>query len=557
MVPIEAKIENLLDVNNLTISNSEKKLLNSISFSIGKSEIVGMVGESGSGKSISCYSLLNLLPPTLKIGGKMFWKGKEITTHQEKISLRGNNISFVFQEPMSALNPSMTLGDQIQEVFKLSNPNNSLSTIKEQTIQSLIEVKINHPESIFDRFPHQISGGQQQRICLAMALAAEPQLLIADEPTTALDVCIQAEMMDLLLEIIQNRKNTIRPLSLIFISHDLPLVASICDRIIVLRNGELIEQGTTHQIMNSPKQPYTQGLLKTKPKPGEKPYRLPTVDDILLGKKQEKEPKLLLEESEFNLFSISNLSVIFEEKKQLFKTAKYFHALQNISFEIQKNKTLGIVGESGSGKSTLAKSIIGLQPPSEGCILWKGENIQNLNQTRKKDFRKSVQYIFQNPDSALNPRLTVESALCEPRFFHFQESKTEALNKAIQTLDLVGISKNDLSKFPHQFSGGQKQRLVIARTLMMEPEMLLLDESVAALDVSVQAQVLNLLNDLKEELRLTYVFISHDLSVVQYFCDDILVLNKGKIEEIQSSKDLFTNPKSTYTQNLIRAIPTW
>jgi peptide/nickel transport system ATP-binding protein len=487
----------------------------------------------------------------------MFWKGKEITNEHEKISLRGSNISFVFQEPMSALNPSMTLGNQILEVFKLSNLNVSLSAIKDQVIKSLYEVKIENPESIFDRFPHQISGGQQQRICLAMALSAEPQLLIADEPTTALDVCIQAEMVDLLKEIILNRKNSIRPLSLFFISHDLPLVASICDRIIVLRKGDLIEQGTTQQIMDFPKQPYTQGLLKTKPKPGKKPYRLPTVDDILLGKQQEKEPKPLLEEHEFNLFTISNLTVVFKEKKQLFKTAQYFQALQNISFEIQKNKTLGIVGESGSGKSTLAKSIIGLQPPSEGCILWKGDNIQNLNQTRKKEFRKSVQYVFQNPDSALNPRLTVESALCEPRFFHFQESKTEALNKSIQILDLVGISKNDLSKFPHQFSGGQKQRLVIARTLMMEPEMLLLDESVAALDVSVQAQVLNLLNDLKEELKLTYVFISHDLSVVQYFCDDILVLNKGKIEEIQSSKNLFTYPKSAYTQNLIRAIPTW
>lgn len=557
MVSVEEKGLKLLDIKNLSINSMDRILVNDFSFSIHHSEIVGMVGESGSGKSLCCYSFLSLLPPTLKVGGKMFWNGQLLGTENDKINLRGKDISFVFQEPMSALNPSMTLGNQIGEVIKKTNPNYSFSDIRSTIIESLNEVKIPQPEQIINRFPHQISGGQQQRICLAIALAAQPQLLIADEPTTALDVCIQAEMMELLKEIILQRKHSQRPLSLIFISHDLPLVASICDRMIVLRKGELIEQGSTFEIMNSPKNDYTRGLLLTKPKLGEKPYRLRTVDDVMEGKTALEKPKQNIELDYSILFSIKNLDVVFEDKKRLFKKQKKFVALKDISFEIFKNKTLGIVGESGSGKSTLAKSLIGLQQPSSGTIEWNSINIQHFNSIEQNEFRKSVQYIFQNPDSALNPRMTIQQALMEPRRNHFKETESETLNKLIQIVELVGINKNDISKFPHQFSGGQKQRFVIARALMLEPQVLILDESVAALDVSVQAQVLNLLNDLKEELQLTYVFISHDLSVVQYFCDDILVLNKGKIEEIQPSMDLFNHPKSDYTQNLIRSIPTW
>lgn len=557
MDSVEEKGLKLLDIKNLSINSMDRILVNDFSFSIHQSEIVGMVGESGSGKSLCCYSFLSLLPPTLTVGGKMFWNGQLLGTENDKINLRGKDISFVFQEPMSALNPSMTLGNQIGEVIKKTNPNYSFSDIRSTTIESLNEVKIPQPEQIINRFPHQISGGQQQRICLAIALAAQPQLLIADEPTTALDVCIQAEMMELLKEIILQRKHSQRPLSLIFISHDLPLVASICDRMIVLRKGELIEQGSTFEIMNSPKNDYTRGLLLTKPKLGEKPYRLRTVDDVMEGKTALEKPKQIIELDHSILFSIKNLDVVFEDKKRLFKTQKTFVALKDISFEIFKNKTLGIVGESGSGKSTLAKSLIGLQQPSSGTIEWNSINIQHFNSIELNEFRKSVQYIFQNPDSALNPRMTIQQALMEPRRIHFQETESETLNKLIQIVELVGINKNDISKFPHQFSGGQKQRFVIARALMLEPQVLILDESVAALDVSVQAQVLNLLNDLKEELQLTYVFISHDLSVVQYFCDDILVLNKGKIEEIQPSMDLFNHPKSDYTQNLLRSIPTW
>lgn len=535
----------------------DKILVNNFSFSVEESEIVGVVGESGSGKSICCYSFLNLLPPSLKVGGKLLWKGQAVDDEKGKIGLRGREISFVFQEPMSALNPSMTLGKQLEEVYKKNIPNISNSEAKNKSIQSFIEVKIPNPESVYDRYPHQISGGQQQRVCLAMALAAQPQLLIADEPTTALDVCIQAEMMDLLKEMIENRRNTTRPLSLLFISHDLPLVASICDRMMVLRKGELVEQGTTSQIMNTPKHDYTRGLILTKPKLGEKPHRLLTVEDVIQGKSTIQNIKEKVESNQSILFSINNLSVFFSEKRNLFTRPKFFKALDSISFEIFKNKTLGIVGESGSGKSTLAKTLIGLQQPSSGNIHWNGKNIQNFSQTELTDFRKSVQYIFQNPDSALNPRLTIQQALMEPRRIHFHETESETLKKAIEIIELVGINKNELSKYPHQFSGGQKQRMVIARALMMEPQTLILDESVAALDVSVQAQVLNLLNDLKEQLQLTYVFISHDLSVVQYFCDDILVLNKGKIEEIQPSMDLFNHPKSDYTQNLLRSIPTW
>ncbi len=557
MVSVEEKGLKLLDIKNLSINSMDRILVNDFSFSIHHSEIVGMVGESGSGKSLCCYSFLSLLPPTLKVGGKMFWNGQLLGTENDKINLRGKDISFVFQEPMSALNPSMTLGNQIGEVIKKTNPNYSFSDIRSTIIESLNEVKIPQPEQIINRFPHQISGGQQQRICLAIALAAQPQLLIADEPTTALDVCIQAEMMELLKEIILQRKHSQRPLSLIFISHDLPLVASICDRMIVLRKGELIEQGSTFEIMNSPKNDYTRGLLLTKPKLGEKPYRLRTVDDVMEGKTALEKPKQIIELDYSILFSIKNLDVVFEDKKRLFKKQKKFVALKDISFEIFKNKTLGIVGESGSGKSTLAKSLIGLQQPSSGTIEWNSINIQHFNSIEQNEFRKSVQYIFQNPDSALNPRMTIQQALMEPRRIHFKETESETLNKLIQIVELVGINKNDISKFPHQFSGGQKQRFVIARALMLEPQVLILDESVAALDVSVQAQVLNLLNDLKEELQLTYVFISHDLSVVQYFCDDILVLNKGKIEEIQPSMDLFNHPKSDYTQNLLRSIPTW
>jgi len=557
MVSIEAKALNILEIRNLTIRTNEKVLVNNFSFNIQESEIVGMVGESGSGKSICCYSLLNLLPSNLKVSGEMTWKNQSIQNSEEKIPLRGREISFVFQEPMSALNPSLTLGKQIEEVIKKNDTTNSISNYKTKSIEYLHEVKIPSPELIYERFPHQISGGQQQRICLAMALAAEPQLIVADEPTTALDVCIQAEMMGLIQEIIQLRKNTPRPLSLIFISHDLPLVASICDRMMVLRKGELIEQGSTREIMNSPQEPYTKGLLLTKPKLGEKPHRLLTVDDVLHGKITSESLKSTLKKDSPILFSINNLEVIFKEKKSLFSPSKKFKALDDISFEVMKNTTLGIVGESGSGKSTLAKSLIGLQKPTSGEILFKNKNLHRFNSKEKRQFQQAVQYVFQNPDAALNPRLTIFQTLSEPRIIHFKENKSETLIKINQTLDLVGINKNELEKYPHQFSGGQKQRLVIARALMMEPEVLILDESVAALDVSVQAQVLNLLNDIKDQLELTYLFISHDLSVVQYFCDDILVLNKGKIEEIQASTELFKNPRTSYTQNLLRSIPTW
>ena len=555
---MEKKVNKLLDVIGLGIKTPTQELVKNISFYIDNSEILGVVGESGSGKSISSFALLGLLPPGLRVSGQIIWDGQSLNLTSDLIALRGREIAMVFQEPMSALNPSMKLGFQIAEVLQCIDSSKSKSIIKDEVIHLMEEVKLPRPDLLYHSFPHQISGGQQQRIVLAMALAAKPKLLIADEPTTALDVSVQAEIVLLLKQIIEKRKSSNRPLSLIFISHDLPLVASVCDRIQVMRNGEIVESGKSLDVVNHPKMPYTQGLIAAKPQPGIFPKRLPTVQDFLLGKPIGNELATKETWSSESIFKINQLELHYTISDGGFlNSTKTLHALQNITLNVPKGSSLGIVGESGSGKSTLAKALIHLLKPTSGTILFENKDISSLNAVEMNHFRRSVQYIFQNPDGALNPRLTALQTLLEPREISFGEDKNKALDKVREIADLVGFSVHDLNKFPHQFSGGQKQRICIARALMMEPKVLILDESVAALDVSIQAQVLNLLNDLKDRFSLTYIFISHDLSLVQYFCDQIVVLNKGKIEEIQSSIDLFNHPKSSYTQRLLDAIPRW
>jgi len=555
----------ILTVQDLSVSifsnNKESRILHNISFSLKEDEILGIVGESGSGKSITALSILKLLPKSaLKItSGSIIFDNEELTTLSEKEfkDIRGNKISMIFQEPMSALNPSMTCGDQVNEILKQHTLLSKNERV-EETLNLFEKVKLPQPKRAYKAYPHEISGGQMQRVMIAMAIACKPKILIADEPSTALDVTVQKEIIGLLKELQKETK-----MSILFISHDLSLVSEIADRVLVMYQGKIVEQGIVETIFNKPKHIYTKALLNSRPSKDTRLKKLPTIQDFLNEKvddniilKIDREKKHKIIYSKQPLLEIVNLEKEYFSKPSLFKNSQGFKAVNDVSFKLFEGETLGLVGESGCGKSTLGNAILQLDKATAGQILYKGKDITNLSKSLLRKFRKDIQIIFQDPFSSLNPRIPVGRAIMEPMKVHnLYDSDKERKEKAIEILDRVGLSEEYFNRYPHEFSGGQRQRIGIARTIALDPKLIICDESVSALDISVQAQVLNLLNELKENFGFTYIFISHDLSVVKYMSDQLLVMNEGKIEEIGEADSIYNNPQKEYTKKLIEAIP--
>jgi peptide/nickel transport system ATP-binding protein len=554
----------ILEVNGLCLQlrgDPPKQLVNNISFSLSKGKVLGIVGESGSGKSLTALSITRLLPENIKISsGTVFFYLEE-----QKIELsspeiknirkyRGKSISMIFQEPMTSLNPSMTCGTQIEEAI-LAHRKMKSSELKEKVLSLMQEVDLPRPEILYNSYPHQLSGGQRQRLMIAIALSADPSILIADEPTTALDVTVQKNIILLL----RNLKEK-RGLSIIFISHDLRLIREIADNVLVMRNGLMEEYAPAEKLFSNPVSAYTRGLIACQPPLQSKPYRLMTIKDFESEAGEiprEKKIARAIDYASEPLLRIENLSVNYKIPGGFFSAGhSSYKAVDHVSLEVYAGETLGLVGESGCGKTTLGKTILKLMQNQEGNIFFRGENIKSLKGNRLHEFRRSVQVVFQDPFSSLNPRQTVKGMLCEALGVHkpglSAEQKTQ---KVAELLINVGLTANDMHKYPHQFSGGQRQRISIARSLTPDPVFLILDESVSALDVSIQAQVLNLLNDLKETQGLSYLFISHDLSVVKYMSNRIIVMRAGIIEESGDPQQLFEHPEKEYTRNLIKAIP--
>lgn len=531
----------LLSVRNLYVSISKIPILKNISFDLKKNEILGFVGESGSGKSITAFSIINLLrSKNITKTGTINYNGDFIESLGSKgfEKIRGNEISIIFQEPMSSLNPSMKCGEQILEII-LNHNLISLKKGKNKVLELIKKVQLIESEIVYGKYPHQLSGGQQQRIMIAMAIACDPKVLIADEPTTSLDGIVKKEIINLLKSI---QKET--EMSIIFISHDLHLVSKIAEKIIVLNKGEIVELGSSHQIFNNPKKLYTKLLLNARPPRNVRPARLPTneknINTSLISKKERVEAHNNLYQHD-PILKIENLGFSYEDKK----------VLNNVSFNLFKGETLGLIGESGSGKSTIAKSILNLNRFDKGQIIYNKKCIKTYNNT---EFRRKIQLVFQDPYSSLNPEISIGYSIMEPMLAHkLYKTKKESKEKVISLLKQVNLIESDFNKFPYQFSGGQRQRIVIARALALNPEILICDESVSALDVTVQAQILNLLNQLKEKYSITILFISHDLSVVKYMSDRIIILNNGKIEEVNETDQLFLEPKKDYTKNLLLA----
>ncbi len=578
----------LLSIQNLSVDfvaeSGKTTALSNISFSVNKGEIVAIVGESGSGKSVTALSILQLLPapPAKYESGQILFSenGKEQTNllTKEIYSLRhirGNKIAMIFQEPMTSLNPVLTCGKQVMEALQ-THKKVSQAAARQKTIEWFEKTKLPDPELIFTRYPHQLSGGQKQRVMIAMAMCCEPCFLICDEPTTALDVSVQNSILQLIRELQQQSG-----MGIIFITHDLGVVAEIADRTIVMYKGEIVEQNIVKEIFSHPQHPYTKGLLACRPSMHEKGKRLPIVSDFLQagspiaipqpptsniqhptsnlseGVLTDKHQTSNLKPELNNLLQVQNLSVWFPSKKTFFgKALSYTKAVDDVGFEIYKGETMGLVGESGCGKTTLGRTLLRLIEPTSGKIFYNGIDLTARRKEDLRSLRKDIQIIFQDPYSSLNPRLTIGSAIAEPlKVHHILSSDKARKEKVIDLLEKVDLQPGHFNRYPHEFSGGQRQRIVIARALAMNPSFIVCDECVSALDVSVQAQVLNLLNDLKKEFGFTIIFISHDLSVVRYVSDRIMVMNKGKIVETGPADEIYYNPKSTYTQKLIAAIP--
>ena len=552
----------MLQVKDLSIRflshKKETEVVKKVSFNLGMNKILGIVGESGSGKSVTSLAILGLLSENAILDGEIYFKEKNIISISNKAfeNIRGKKIGMIFQEPMSSLNPTITCGKQVYEVLKKHTDLNKKEIFKE--VISLFEkVKLPTPQRIFKSYPHQLSGGQKQRVMIAMAIACKPDLLIADEPTTALDVTVQKEIIRLLKELQSENK-----MSILFISHDLPLVSEIADDVIVIYKGEIIEQGKTKDIFKTPQKQYTKALINSKPSLTERLKKLPTVNDFI-KKETFSEPYTKFERQKFHqklynsepLLEIVNLKKYFYSHQGLSKNLA-IKAVDDVSFKLYEGETLGLVGESGCGKTTLGRSILHLEEITSGKIFYRGKDITVLSKLELVDLRKEIQIIFQDPFSSLNPRISIGNAILEPMTVHkILPSYEDRKLYVLEILKKVGLQEDHFNRYPHEFSGGQRQRIGIARAIALKPKIIICDESVSALDVSVQAQVLNLLNELKKVFNFSYIFISHDLSVVKFMSDQLIVMNQGKIEEINDSDEIYRAPKSDYTKNLIDAIP--
>lgn len=560
----------LLHVKNLRVSfkGEDKQYIETvkgISFDIPANTTVALVGESGSGKSVTSLAAMGLLPvgqSKIDEQSKIIFEGKDLLTlsRKEMRQICGKDIAMIFQEPMSSLNPVFTVGNQIAEVLCL-HMGLSRKQARQRVLELLKEVGIPSPETKIDAYPNQLSGGQQQRVMIAMAIACEPKLLIADEPTTALDVTIQKQIIDL-LESLRKR----RQMSMLFITHDLALVGEIADKVIVMRHGEIREQGAAEQVLEQPKDVYTRALLYCRPQMSQRPYRLPVTSDFM-----RQEDNILVEQSfdaseipqrkrglngnEQIILEVKDLKKSFYSRKGLFGKEE-FQAVKGVSFKLAKGKTLGLVGESGSGKTTVGLLLMRLHQASGGQAFIEGRDILSLTEKEFAKYQRKIQIIFQNPYASLNPRFTIGQILLEPMQIHnIGKDDAERKQIALGLLERVNLPEQAYYRYPHEFSGGQRQRIAIARCLTLKPEILICDESVSALDVSVQAQVLNLLQDLQDEFGLSYIFISHDLSVVKYISDQVMVMNHGEVVEIANSDELYAHPQHDYTKRLLQAIP--
>ncbi|WP_271423671.1 ABC transporter ATP-binding protein [Aequorivita sinensis] len=554
----------LISIKDLVLSFGGKKkkteVLHTISFDVFENEILGIVGESGSGKSVTSLALMGLLPKKqANLSGEILFQGNDLLKYDEKKfrKIRGSEIAMIFQEPMSALNPSLKCGFQVSEILML-HLNMNASEAKKETISLFEKVKLPRPNEIYNSYPHQISGGQMQRVMIAMAIACKPKLLIADEPTTALDVTVQKEIISLLKSIQKETK-----MAMLFISHDLSLVSEIADRVLVMYKGNIVESANTEEIFKNPQNEYTKALLASRPSLNVRLAELPTIASIadksfkpreIKATERAKKHKQIYTQAP--ILEIVNLEKYYFSNVGLFAKTEVVKAVDNVSFSVFEGETLGLVGESGCGKSTLGKTILQLEKATAGSIKYRGKELTTLSKTDIRNLRKEIQIIFQDPFSSLNPRLMIGEALMEPMEVHgLGKNKKERRERVISLLDRVGLDETYFYRYPHELSGGQRQRVGIARTVIVEPKLVICDESVSALDISVQAQVLNLLNELKNDYGFTYIFISHDLAVVKYMSDQLLVMNMGKIEELGDADEIYENPQTEYSKKLIQAIP--